>query len=63
MLRISAKTALRREAAPVAEDRQYGRELRPAKWVQATPANSHEHGAFRSYVGKHADLTVQTKLV
>ena len=61
-------TAIRREAPPVAEDKQYGREASPGKDI----SNNREHGHFPtatlrwrsvSPFGKLADLTDKTNLV
>ena len=61
-------SAIRREAPPVAEDKQYGREASPGQ----DSRNNREHGHFPtatlrwrsvSLLGKMADLTDKTKLV
>ena len=61
-----------RDAPHIGQDRQYGREASPGQDTairrEASPIAedngiNREHGAFRSCVAKHADLTDKTKLV
>ena len=62
------QVAIRREAPPVAEDKQYGREASPGQAI----SNNREHGHFPTTAfrwrfiplfGKMADLTDKSNLV